>query len=160
MWIGDHCTRRVVCIEAAEMASEAIRLMRDFQVGSVVVVQTRGPFRSPVGIITDRDIALCFAEGALDLAATPVRALMTQAPVCIEEREGLDRAVEAMRANAVRRLPVVDADGSLVGIITADDIIRLYGAHLRALSMVLSREHRSGNGKLTHAPAQGKSLPK
>lgn len=107
-------------------AREAATLMKDNDCGSIPVVERAGSKRL-VGTVTDRDLAV------RGLAAgrgpdTPVGELMTQAPVTC----GLDDEVEIVRevmvARLVRRVPVVDQDGGLVGIVAQADIAREEGA--------------------------------
>jgi CBS domain-containing protein len=89
-----------------------------------VVIETRQNRRVPVGIITDRDIvvdAVAGNSGHLDTLV--VGDLMTAEPVTVREAEPLEGALRTMEERGVRRLPVVDKEGALVGIVTLDDAL-------------------------------------
>jgi CBS domain-containing protein len=76
----------------------------------------------PVGVVTDRDIALALAEHETDLAGTPVESLMTKAVVTIAVADSVDAAVETLGGHGVRRLLVVDSEGRLVGVLSWADL--------------------------------------
>ena len=148
MTIGTLCTRDVVHIESLESVGEAARLMREHHVGSVVIVEHDQSRMRPVGMITDRDIAVGVVAQRLDPERTPVIGVMGTGVVSIGESEGVERALSRMRAEGVRRLPVVDAEGALVGIVSADDLIELFAEETgfgRVLSRGLVRERARVN---------------
>lgn len=92
--------------------------MRERGVGCVIIVEEG----RPVGVVTDRDLTLrVLAEGRS--SETPVGSVMTSTPLTLQSDAELDAAVRMMRASGVRRLPIVDGRGSLVGIVTADDLL-------------------------------------
>ena len=138
--VADFCTRAVVHVETLQSVAEAARLMREHHVGSVVIVEHDGSSMRPIGMITDRDIAVAVVAQGLDPASTPAIGVMGTGVVSIGEGEGVDRALELMRAKGVRRLPVVDPAGLLVGIITADDLIDFVAGETSGLSEMLGRE--------------------
>lgn len=139
MAIGEICSREVFFVRRGETAAVAARLMRDKHVGSLVVADEKEGRRVPVGMITDRDIAVGVVALGLNPEATPVEAAMRPEVICIREDEGVGRAVALMRRHAVRRLPVVNASGALVGLLAADDMLELLGEELAALSAAVSR---------------------
>ena len=143
MTIATLCTRDVVHIESLESVAEAARLMREHHVGSVVIVEHDQSRMRPVGMITDRDIAVGVVALGLDPERTPVVRVMGTGVVSIGGDEGVERALSRMRSEGVRRLPVVDADGALVGIVSADDLIELFAEETgfgRVLARGLVRE--------------------
>lgn len=140
MSIGELCTREVVYVGRTESAAEAARLMRQHHVGSLVVLDPPEVGGRPVGVITDRDIAVGVVALGLDPERTPVEGAMRPEVASIREDEGVGRAVSLMRIEGVRRLPVVDAGGRLIGIVTADDLIDLFAEEMHDLAAVLSRE--------------------
>ena len=97
---------------------EVANLMKDHKVGCVIITQ----MDVPVGIITDRDIVLrVVAEGkSLD---TPVEEIMTKDIVVAHENDQIREVIKIMREKAIRRLPVIDDNGYLSGIVTFDDIL-------------------------------------
>jgi CBS domain-containing protein len=119
-------TRDPACCTPDNTARDAATLMRDHDCGSIPVVENLGGKRL-VGTVTDRDLAVRgLAEGSGP--DTPVRALMTDDPVtCVPEDE-VEDVRQVMVQALVRRVPVVDDDGALVGIVAQADIARVEGA--------------------------------
>lgn len=142
MTIGEICTREVVYIGRNESAAEAARLMRRHHVGSLVVLDPPEAGGKPAGVVTDRDVTVGIVALGLDAERTPVEGLMRPAVSCIREDEGLGRAVALMRSQGVRRLPVVDAQGVLVGIVSADDLLELVAEEISGLAGMVGREFR------------------
>ena len=139
MAVGEICSREVVFVARSESCAQAARLMRENHVGSLVVV---GPPRVPVGMITDRDLAVGVMALGLDAERTLVEVVMRPRIALVRETEGLGRAITLMRAEGVRRLPVVDADGTLVGILAADDLIELFADELSGLAAMIGKSAR------------------
>jgi CBS domain-containing protein len=107
-------------------AREAATLMRDNDCGSIPVVQS-GSNKNLVGTVTDRDLAIRgLAEGKGP--ETPIRELMTGSPVTCGPEDEVETVREVMVARLVRRVPVVDDQGALVGIVAQADIAREEGA--------------------------------
>lgn len=121
--------RVVITADLDESVLEAACRMRDNKVGCVVVTQDQ----RPVGIVTDRDLVLRVVAERLDPATTAMSSVVTFDTATIRRSEGIETAARTMRAHGVRRLPIVDEDGRIAGIVTADDLIRLLGAEIAAL---------------------------
>ena len=118
---GEVMTREPACCEPGDSIQHAAQLMKTEDVGSLPIVESRTTLRL-VGIITDRDIVVkTVAEGRPAQTAS-VRDAMTQNPVTVREDDDVNRALSAMADRKVRRIPVVDADGRLCGIIAQADI--------------------------------------
>lgn len=139
MGVGELCSREVVFIRRSESVLDAARLMREQHVGSLVVVDVTQVRRVPVGMITDRDIVVGIVALRLDAQNTQVEAAMRAEVVAITESEGIGRAAQLMRAKGVRRLPVVDAAGALVGVLAADDLLELLAEEMSGLAGMLGR---------------------
>jgi CBS domain-containing protein len=142
MAIGEICSRDVVFVAKNESCADAARLMREHHVGSLVVVRDRAGTKTPVGMITDRDLAVGVMALGLDAEKTPVEAAMRPEVMVVRESEGLGRAIALMREQGVRRLPVVDAAGALVGVLAADDLIELFGEEMAGLAAVVAKGPR------------------
>ncbi len=143
MAIGEICSREVVFVTMSECVADAARLMREHHVGSLVVATgDPGGRRIPVGMITDRDVAVGVVALGLDPGATTVEAAMRPGLVSVREDEGVGRAVALMKQNGVRRLPVVDGSGALVGIVTADDLLDLFAGEISGLAALAPRGER------------------
>jgi predicted transcriptional regulator len=124
MTVADICRRDVAIAVKNETIVDAANHMRTAHVGDLVVIETRQNRRVPVGIITDRDIvvgAVAGNSGHLDTLV--VGDLMTPEPATVREADPLEGALKTMEERGVRRLPVVDREGALVGIVTLDDAL-------------------------------------
>ena len=141
MPIGDVCVRDVVCASKDTTILEAARLMRQHHVGNLVVVEdSANGRRYPVGIVTDRDIAVSVIAPALDAALFTLGDLLSQELVTAQENQGIFESIQNMRMHGVRRMPIVDRQGALVGIVSVDDLIRLLGEELSELAKLIARE--------------------
>lgn len=140
MPIGDVCIRDVIVASRETTVREAARLMTNNHVGNLVVVENIGARRVPVGIITDRDIVRNVVAEALDARVFTLGDLGARELVTIEEHQGIYECMQQMRINGVRRVPVVDRTGGLIGIISLDDLIQLIAEELSELSKVIIRE--------------------
>ena len=125
MKAGEFCNREVVVIEKDASVGEAAALMRKFHVGSVVVVDAVSGGRRPVGVLTDRDIVIEFITQELSPADVAVGDAVGFDLATVDEDTGLYETIELMRDHGVRRVPVVDKDGGLVGLFASDDALEL-----------------------------------
>ena len=136
-------------------AVQEASVMRERHVGDLVVVAERHGRVRPIGIVTDRDIAVGVVSlPAETLDALSVGDLVVGDLVTVPERASVSQCVERMRAAAVRRLPVVDADGALVGILTLDDLVRVLARDMGALADLVSAQPRR-EAELRVAPGIG-----
>ena len=141
MPIGDVCVRDVVCASKDTTILQAARLMRQHHVGNLVVVEdSANGRRYPVGIVTDRDIAVSVIAPALDAALFTLGDLLSQELVTAQENQGIFESIQNMRMHGVGRMPIVDRQGALVGIVSVDDLIRLLGEELSELAKLIARE--------------------
>lgn len=139
MNVGDVCIRKVAIVEKNETIVAAAQVMRELGTGDVVVVERARGGNDPIGVLTDRDVVLRGVSERRDLASTTVFELMTLAPVVAEESEDVFRLIDRMRGHGVRRVPVVSADGLLVGIVAYDDLVELFAGTLAKLTVVVDR---------------------
>lgn len=142
MKIGEICNREVVFVHRDEDLITAAGLMRQYHVGDVVVVEERDGKRVPVGILTDRDLVVKVLARGLEPAHLKVVEVMSGGVETVEEGFGVLETIERMRASAIRRQPVVDKAGTLVGIVTMDDMIDLLAEALGDLARLIVREQR------------------
>ena len=119
--------------QLSETALDVARRMRDFHVGCVVV--TRGS--TPVGIITDRDLALRVVAEGRDPLRTLVSEIVTYDATTLPRTAGIETAFRTRRERGVRRLPIVTEEGKLTGIVTADDLTMLLTQELSDLGLGL-----------------------
>ena len=140
MTIGKVCNREVVFIHAQASVPEAARLMREYHVGDLVVIKEKTGKRVPVGIVTDRDIVLEVIAEGVDMDDVSVGDIMSDKLVTAREGDGLLETIKLMRAKGIRRLPVVNDDNELVGILSVDDLIDLFSEQIVDLARLIARE--------------------
>jgi len=141
MPIGDICVRDVVIAAKDMTVREAAKLMRQNHVGDLVVTEENtGGRHIPLGIVTDRDLVLSVIATTLDPSVFTVGDLLIRDVVTVSEDQGIFESIQHMRKNGVRRMPVVDRHGGLVGIISIDDLIQLLGEEMGLLAKLLSQE--------------------
>jgi CBS domain-containing protein len=142
MAIGEICSREVIFTRKSDSIRQAAQLMREYHVGALVVADDASGQVVPVGVLTDRDIAVAVVAKGLDAETLAVYEVMAPELIVVQETAGVSETIELMRARGVRRVPVVDARGALVGIVTADDFLDLLAEELGALARMVSREQR------------------
>ena len=140
MPIGEFCNREVVFATRETSIPEAAQLMRKFHVGDLVVVDEIDSKRVPVGIVTDRDIVIEIVSQSLDLNEFSVGDIMSPQLISVQEKEGVFETIRLMRAKGIRRIPVVNQEGGLEGIVSADDILDLMAEEMTELARVVPRE--------------------
>jgi CBS domain-containing protein len=123
MKIGEYCKRAVVAIASNAGAAEAAKLMREQHVGFLIVHGHGDVLRRPIGVLTDRDLVLGVMARDVDPHAVTVDDVMTRQPLIANEADELGDMLQGMRLAGVRRVPVVDARGALMGIMAIDDAI-------------------------------------
>jgi CBS domain-containing protein len=139
--IASVCNRAVAFTTRDNTVAVAAKLMRHGHVGSLVVVEKmNGGKRIPVGIVTDRDIIVEVIATGLDPAVITVGDIMSQDLVVGRESDTVLETLEIMRFKGVRRLPTVDRDGQLVGIVTVDDLLEILAEELNELARIVARE--------------------
>ena len=147
MSVGEYCNRDVVVITRSESVREAVDLMRRFHVGNVVVVEEQTTMPVPVGIITDRDIVIEILAEGVDINSVNIGDVMSLELITVKEDTKLLDAVEIMRSKGIRRLPVVNGGGGLVGILTVDDVIELLSEQITNIVGIISNEQRQEQDK-------------
>lgn len=140
MRIADIKIHNVVHIGAHASVREAAEKMRKRHVGALIVVDQPDGERIPVGMITDRDIVLGVVASGVEGDKLLVEDVMSRKLATCTEDQDLFDAIEIMHERGVRRLPVLNPQGGLAGIVAVDDIYNAIGAHMRELGSVLARE--------------------
>jgi len=140
MPIGEFCNREVVFATRETSIPEAAQLMRKFHVGDLVIVDEVDGKRVPVGIVTDRDIVIEIVSQSLDFNEFSVGDIMSPQLISVQEKEGVFETIRLMRAKGIRRIPVVNQEGGLEGIVSADDILDLLAEEMTELAKVVPRE--------------------
>lgn len=142
--LKDLINHDVVRAEPDATVMEVARLMAERDVGSVLVLSNE----RPRGIITDRDIVVrCLAKN-LDPSVT-IENLLTESLVTCRENDGVFECIQKMHDARIRRMPVVDADGKAIGIISFGDLLAVLSQEFAALTSTTT--HAEAAGDLRHA---------
>ncbi len=149
MTVGEICNREVIVIQRDGTTLEAAKLMRQYHVGAVIVIEKQNDRQIPIGIVTDRDLVVEVLAPELDNAVITVGDIMSPEIFTIQENTATYEAIEYMRRKTIRRLPVVDESGELVGIFTLDDVLELLAAELQDLAKLVRYEQRK---EMRHRP--------
>ncbi len=140
----DYCSRRPVTIDASATIADAAALLAREDIGCLVVTDGK----RPVGMLTDRDVVFrvlldesspdrgCVADAMM----APVQTLPADAD--------LDAAFAAIRSHRLRRLPLVDEEGALVGVLAVDDLLRLLATEIGDVAEAIRRQLGSGPSAL------------
>jgi len=121
MQVSEIMTTEVFTCRPENTLRDAAKIMREIDCGAVPVVDGRSEL---IGILTDRDICLCASERDEPLTALQVSEAVTWKPVTCQPHEDLDCAEEKLGTHQIRRLPVIDPNGLLIGIVSFGDIAR------------------------------------
>jgi CBS domain-containing protein len=140
---GELCNREVVIATPEENVSDAARRMIALHVGALVVTEEIDGLRRPIGIVTDRDlVAALVADEVGHARALEVADVMSRELLVSTEDEDVFEALQRMRARGVRRLPIVNEQRALVGILTFDDIVEWLSEQLSELTRLVQSEQR------------------
>ena len=139
MTIGKFCNPHVLSVPRDTTVLEAAHLMRHNHVGDVVVADTVDGGRVPVGLVTDRDIVVEVVSPGLDPRVIQVGDLLQRPIVTVRDRAGYAETIHVMAEHGVRRVPIVNDAGLLIGIITLDDLLYQLAKPLGDLSVITQR---------------------
>lgn len=139
MTTGTVCIREVFIATPGDSVEMAAQRMATENIGVLVVLDAR---KKPVGVITDRDLTIRVLAGGLNAKTTELRGIMTHPVRTIDEAAPIQDAIALMRNAGIRRLPVVNSSGELVGIIAIDDIIDLVSGELGEVKQLLQAQSR------------------
>ena len=139
MKVSEYCTRNVVYIRTNESPLDAARMMREKNVGCVVIVEENSEKLVPVGILTDRDITIEIVAEEVDPSSVTVLDVCCRTLITVNAQDDLDESLNLMMLKGVRRVPVVDYDGALIGIIAIDDYLEMMAEQLYDLVDVIKK---------------------
>jgi signal-transduction protein with cAMP-binding, CBS, and nucleotidyltransferase domain len=142
MPISQICNREVIVARHDKNVLEAAKLMRQYHVGTVVVVEEQDGRQVPRGIVTDRDLVVEILAAEVDPKRIQIGDIVTEELISVRENCGIFKAIEYMRHKGVRRLPVVDDAGVLIGLVTLDDLLALLAEELSALAKLVEHEQK------------------
>ncbi|KTD68268.1 CBS domain protein [Legionella steelei] len=125
MRVGEYCNRNVVVINGNESVKNAAELMRSYHVGDLVLIEEHDSQKIPICIVTDRDLVIEVMAAGVKPESLLVRDILTEPFRCVFENDSHFDALEIMHSPKIRRLPVINDDKTLIGIITLDDLIEI-----------------------------------
>ncbi len=137
MNVADVMTRSVTYVTQDTSLVDVARTMRQDHVGDVVVTRAGEPGNRPVGILTDRDIVIQVAAVDAPLSSLTAGDAMSRELVTVAADASLVEAVSQMGQHGIRRLPVTDEDGLLIGLLSMDDVLAQLGVLLDNLADVV-----------------------
>jgi len=124
MQVKDVMTTSPICCAPADSVARAAEMMREHDCGAIPVCDGN----ALVGMITDRDIACRAVAAGKAPAELRVRDVMTTPVHTVHQDADVQAAIDTMEAKQVRRLPVVDDDGNVVGIIAPSDLAPIFAS--------------------------------
>ena len=137
MSVGRICTRTVDTANCDESAQVAASRMNSRNVGTLVVLDEE---KHPIGILTDRDLAIRVVSKGLDPVSTCVGSLMTGTPETVSEDTAIEAALAMMRRGPHRRVLVVNDQRQLVGLLSLDDILELLSEEFAEIGKLVKGE--------------------
>lgn len=136
MTIRDLARKDVVTAHRNQSAGNLATVMKEEDVGSVIIEDDD----RPVGIVTDRDLTLKVLEPREDPREVTAEEIMTENPTTVGIEDGVFEVTKTMFEAEVRRIPVVDDEGAIAGIITLDDFLVLFTDEMNGLAGVVEAE--------------------
>jgi CBS domain-containing protein len=133
MSIRNLAVRRAQTAERSLSLRAAAQQMQKQGVGCLVVVDGK----RPIGVVTDRDIALHVLVGRRDAGLVHVGEIASRPVRTIRDTASIADAAQSMRRHGLRRLPVVDEQGELMGVLSHDDLLRAVATEVAELSEAL-----------------------
>lgn len=140
----DYCSRRPVTIDASASIADAAALLAREDIGCLVVTDGK----RPVGMLTDRDVVFRVLLDEVSPDRDRVADAMTAPVQALPADADLDVVFTALRSHRLRRLPLVDADGALVGVLAVDDLLRLLATEIGDVAEAIRRQLGSGSSAL------------
>jgi CBS domain-containing protein len=140
MTIGLICNRDTVIARPHESLHRVAQLMREHHVGSVVIVKDAPAGVTAIGVLTDRDLVVEVLAKNLDPQSVTVGDIMSHELVTAQENDGIWITIKRMRSQGIRRMPVLNEHGVLMGIISVDDLMELLAGEFTDLVKLTARE--------------------
>jgi CBS domain-containing protein len=135
-------TKNVITVPETASMQEAAKVMRDYHVGSVIVVDEKMGRKVPVGIVTDRDIVVSTSAFGIPPNSVYVRDVMSATLVTARRNDSLNHVLMLMKEHGVKRIPLVDADGGLIGLISTHELMSLLSDELNTVVRITERQHQ------------------
>ena len=142
MFIGEICNRDVIIATRDTSVIELAQLMREHHVGSIVIVEQQNECNIPVGIITDRDLVIELISKDVDIQSITAGDIMSSELVTVRESNHVYDTLKLMRGKGIRRIPVVNDENVLIGILTVDDLLDVVISELDDIVNIVAIEQK------------------
>lgn len=140
MIIGGICNRDVITVTKDASILEVVQEMRKHHVGDVIVTERDNGAGKPLGIVTDRDIVIELLAEEVELGTVNVGDVMSMTLVTAPHNADLFETLRFMGIKGVRRIPVLDDDGGLYGVLSVDDIMTFLTKELSFIAEIATRQ--------------------
>lgn len=140
MYAIDIGTSRVIQLPASASIREAARTMKMQDTGCIVAVESSAAGAMPIGIVTDRDIAMYRMTGEDAIGNRALGTVMSRPIAVCNVAASVDEVIRIMYDNHLRRLPIVDDAGILAGIVSIDDVVRTLAGLMARVAQTLADE--------------------
>jgi CBS domain-containing protein len=142
MFIGEICNRNVVIATRDTSVTELAQLMREHHVGSIVITEAQNECNIPVGIITDRDLVIELLSKDIDTKSISAGDVMSNELVSVRDTNHVYDTLKLMRGKGIRRMPVVNDENVLIGILTVDDLLDVVISELDDIVNIVAIEQK------------------
>jgi CBS domain-containing protein len=136
MSLREIMSKDITSLPKAATVSDAAKFMTDMNVGSVIVIEDD----KPLGLLTDRDIVSKVIAYDKDHKTTAIGEVMVSPIITVSEEKDIVEVTKLMSFHGIRRLPVVDAGGKVVGVVSLDDILVILGKEMQNIANALKKE--------------------
>ena len=140
MLLQKIATKKVVTVPFNATIEEAAKIMREYHVGDLIVVKKEGSRTLPIGIITDRDIVVSTTAFGVAPWDASVSDTMVSPFITARATDHVDHVLNLMKEHGVKRIPLVNEEGDLCGIISADDITTFLSSELNDVTKIIPRQ--------------------
>lgn len=147
---GTLCERGVVSISADAPVAQAAKLMRDKHIGDVIVTESRNGKAKPIGIVTDRDLTLAALPRTGDASKLKVSDISARTVAIAHEDDDLGQLIQVMKDQGVSRLPIINDDGTLVGVVTSRRIAQWLTQGLHDILSIAEKQQEKEKRKVRH----------
>ena len=134
--------KKVITLPANATMLEAAKAMRDYHVGSVIVVEEKSGRKMPLGIVTDRDIVVSTSAFGIPPNSIEVKDVMSGTLVSARKNDSLNHVLNLMKEHGVKRIPITDSEGALFGIVTTHELMSVLSDELGEVVRVTERQHQ------------------
>lgn len=147
---GTLCERGVVTINTDVPVAQAARLMRDKHIGDVIVTEKKNGKTTPIGIVTDRDLTLAAVTRTIDPEKLKIADVVPRSIAIAHEDDDLGQLIQVMKDQGVSRLPIIDDDGALVGVVTSRRIAQWLTQGLADILSIAEKQQEKEKRKIRH----------